>query len=517
MARTRGRRGGRKHRNRTQPGTQHARAHAAQPTRNAATGGGGGGGPYTQRHDEAVTSVIARDRLAALLGQQYGGERDLYKTLGYIVDPVWSDYWLRYLRQDMARRVVVEPVNSTWRHHPVVSEAENEEDATEFDQRFAELADQSRLYHYLSRADRLAGVGQYAVLFLGFDDAQPMEEPVRNPSTLNFLAPYTQANAKINKWVTDEKDPRFGMPAEYSIEFGGHDQLLQGRTQLGRRREVHWSRVLHVPSDGLDESDVFGTPRMKGVLNRLMDLEKVVGGGAEMFWRGAFPGLVFNADADAQVDEESLEAEVQQYVHEMRRYMQVQGVDTKELSPQVADPTGHVSAIADLISAHTGIPKRKLFGSERGEMASGQDETNWNNVIGERRANHVNPVLHHLVERLIQTGVLPGPARRPKIKWPGVSDLSPQAQAQVARDKAQAIAAYVNAVGAPQVVPRNVFLRDVLNLDDDTVKAVEALLGQMEAADRLDELGEGDDDESSRQGGRGAAADQQDSADVARS
>lgn len=503
--RKRGRRGGRKHQpatnsNRQQPRTQQA---------------GTGARPYTQRHDEAVTSVIARDRLAALLGQQFGGERDLYKTLGYIVNPTWSDYWLRYQRQDMARRVVVEPVNSTWRHHPVVAESENEEQATEFDRRMAELADEIRLYHYMARADRLAGVGQYAVLFIGFDDAQPMQEPVRNAQTVNFLAPYTQANAKINKWVTDEKDPRFGLPAEYLIEFGGHDQLLQGETQLGRKREVHWSRILHVPSDGLDESDVFGTPRLKGVLNRLMDLEKVVGGGAEMFWRGAFPGLVFNADKDAQVDEESLEAEVQEYVHEMRRYMQVQGVDTKELSPQVADPTGHVSAIADLISADTGIPKRKLFGSERGEMASGQDETNWNNVIGGRRANHVNPILHTLVERLIQTEVLPAPTDRPKIKWPGVSDLSPQAQAQVARDKAQAIAAYVNAVGAPQVVPRNVFLRDVLNLDDDTVKAVEELLGQMEAADRLDELG--DADNRSQQGGRGAAADQQDSADVARS
>lgn len=457
-----------------------------------------------------------------MLGQQFGGERDMYRTLGYDRNPDFDTYWNRYQRQDVATRVIVEPVNSTWRQPPDVTESDDASSPTSFDTEFEAFAEDTRLFHYLARTDRLAGVGQYAVLLIGFDDAQPIDQPVRNAKQVLFLAPYSQANADVNTWNNDETDPRFGLPETYRINTEGTKQPLQGgNTKTGRSRIVHWTRIIHFPSDGVDESEIYGTPRLKNVLNRLMDLEKVVGGGAEMFWRGAFPGMVFKADKDTEVDEESLEAEIQEYVHEMRRYLQVQGVDTQELKPQVADPTGHVGAIVDLISGAKGMPKRKLLGSERGEMASGQDETNWNAVIGERRQNHVNPVVRAVVNRMVEAGVLPRPAKRFTISWAPTSDISPAAQAQVARDMAQAIAAYVNAVGAPSVVPIDVFLSDVLNLDAETVREVRAKIDEQEAADRLDELaddmtsgGEGEAASGSREG---AAADQSREADTARS
>lgn len=467
---------------------------------------------------KAHAFTLARDRLASALGQEYGGDRDLYGALGYERDLDFSDYWNRYQRQDVARRVIIEPVNATWRQTPDIVEPRQGREANEptaFESDIRRLAKRSRLFHYLSRTDRLAGVGQYAVLLLGFDDAQPLSQPVTRATRLLYLAPYTQEHAEVHRWVKDPADPRFGLPLEYRVSLSGNHEQRPGMPATDR--VVHWTRVLHLPSDGLDESDVYGTPRLKACYNRLQDLEKVAGGSAEMFWRGAFPGQVYKADKDAAFDEESLEQEIEEYVHKLKRYLKVQGVDVKQLEPQIADPSNHVEQLIDLISAATGIPKRKLLGSERGEMASGQDETNWNAVITERRDNHVEPMLRELIDRLVSVGVVNEPEDGDfLIRWAPTSDISPAARAQVARDLSQAIAAYVNALGAPNVVPLDVFLREVLNLDEDTVRDIRDRLGEEEAQDRL-ETPEGDESESQAGSRGGAAADQEQEADVARS
>lgn len=473
-------------------------------------------------HDGSALRVmamtLARDRLARQLGHQYGGDRDLYGALGYERDLEFRDYWNKYQRQDVARRIVVEPVNATWRQAPVVVEprqGREMDEPTEFERAFRRLARRQRLFHYLARTDRLAGVGQYAILLLGFDDDQPLNEPVRNPNTLLYVSPYTQEHAEVHRWVTEPGDPRFGLPLSYRVKLGGSDESQPNMPVYPRI--VHWTRVLHVPSDGLEESDVFGTPRLKPVFNRLQDLEKVVGGSGEMFWRGAFPGQVYKAEKDANFDADSLEQEIEDYVHKLKRHLKVQGVDVEQLQPNIADPNNHVAVIIDLVSAATGIPKRKLLGSERGEMASGQDETNWNGVITERRENHSEPLLRTLIERLVGLGILPEPNGGDyEVRWAPTADISPEARAQVARDLSQAIAAYVNALGAPQVVPLDVFLGEVLNLDERTVKDIRDRVSEAEATDRL-ETPDDEGSESQRGSRGGAAADQSREADVARS
>ena len=49
-------------------------------------------------------------------------------------------------------------------------------------------------------------------------------------------------------------------------------------------------------------------------------------------------------------------------------------MDVHELGGELQDPTGAIDNILKLISAGTGIPLRKLTGSERGELASTQDD-----------------------------------------------------------------------------------------------------------------------------------------------
>ena len=60
-------------------------------------------------------SLLNRGMLASLLGFQYGGERDLYRALGYPSGEIkFADFYLRYTRQDIAKAVIDRPVRATW-------------------------------------------------------------------------------------------------------------------------------------------------------------------------------------------------------------------------------------------------------------------------------------------------------------------------------------------------------------------------------------------------------------------
>ena len=70
------------------------------------------------------------------------------------------------------------------------------------------------------------------------------------------------------------------------------------------------------------------------------------------------------------------------FEHNLRRFIATQYVDKIEsLQQQIADPTNFADVQFQIICALTGIPKRILFGSERGELASSQDKESFNEVI----------------------------------------------------------------------------------------------------------------------------------------
>jgi hypothetical protein len=152
-------------------------------------------------------------------------------------------------------------------------------------------------------------------------------------------------------------------------------------------------------------------------------------------------------------------------------------LDIKELTAQVSDPSKHVSVLLDLIAGTTGIPKRILIGSERGELASTQDETAWNSRVDERRRNYAEPmILRPFIDRLITIGVLPQPRDGYVVEWPPIFTPSEEQQAKVAETKAKALAAYMSAPGADMILPPSMFLKHILNFTDDEIREAETLL-----------------------------------------
>jgi hypothetical protein len=246
---------------------------------------------------------------------------------------------------------------------------------------------------------------------------------------------------------------------------------------------IHWSRVIHV-LDGLTESPIYGVPRLKSVFNRLMDLEKVAGGSAEMYWRGARPGMQFDLDPESQMTEaskDSLKSQMDEYENNLRRVLRTQGVKINPLAPQVAEPDKFVDTQLTLISGAMSIPKRILTGSERGELASTQDAHNWNTTVQERRTDFCEPtILAPFIDRMVEHGVLDKPsAEYYTVEWPDLFAPSDKQQAEVAKLRSEALMMYGNSLNSELVMPPEVFVELIMGFGGSKLKKITDAMSDM--------------------------------------
>lgn len=434
-------------------------------------------------------SVISRTELANKMGLSFGTKRDLYQACGYPSeqDLDYTYFKSRFDRQGIATRIICAPVAATWKLSPEVYEDEDPKIETVFESTWNDLVLNKNIWSRIKRVDTLAGIGQYSVLLLGFDDGEDLSTEVAPNSNrqLLFIQPYSEDNADIEEWDTDPSSERYNLPISYSIK------ISRGTTY--ENRLVNWTRIIHI-ADGLLESDVYGTPRLQCVYNRLQDLETISAGSAEMFWQGAFPGIAYIMDKDADPgtqDIESMDDEIQKYIHKLRRYMKLRGVTPQQLAPNISSPKEQAQLQLQLISAGSGIPSRILVGSERGELASSQDEKNWNERINERRLDYGTCLLRSLIDRLIYTGVLPTP-KDYYIYWPNIDSLRENEKATIAETRMKALATYMNAIGAQDVYPFEFFLQNELGLSQEEIELISRYVGKSFKEEEDDKVSEKD-------------------------
>jgi len=439
-----------------------------------------------------MSTILSRAQLASKLGQQYGGDRDVYQALGYKDNPDYNDYSSRYTRQDIAKALVNRPIDGTWRGGFLVIEPEKEKDEpTEFEKDWKELEIDLKLTTMFKRVDKLTSLGKYGVLFLGFDDVKnstDFKKPVErgDDRKLLYVKPLSESNAKVKTWENDTTNPRYSLPRIYEITVLSVAELDQtGSTTRTQTVEVHWTRIIHIAQDKM-ESEVIGTPQLEVGLNRLFDLEKLVGGSAEMFWRGARPGYQAKVDEDYEVTDETddtLQDQMDEYENNLRRILTVAGVDIKELAMQISDPKGHVDVQIEMLSAAYGIPKRILTGSERGELASTSDRDAWFEKLQERRTSFAEPeIIRETINRCLEFGVLSSLKEEEGdyvIEWSDLWSESDKERAEVGKTRSESLSNYSKDPLAQSVVPPNAFLHYFLGLSEDQIAAITE---EMEAA-----------------------------------
>lgn len=416
---------------------------------------------------ESLVGNIATTRSNLLRGI-LDPKRDIDAECNY---PSWAngfvspeEYQRLYDRESIAARVVEVLPKETWQVQPTVYEVEDPDKTTTFEQRWRDLTRSLRgqswfqdecgspVWEYLLRADELSGVGQYGVILLGLDDTLDWSQPaVASPTRqLGFVRVFPESLAAIVQYEPDKSNHRFGQPVMYQMTFNDATTATgnPGSGLTTGTRNIHWTRCVHIADNLKTSSEVFGRPRMSTVLNRLLDLRKLYGGSAEMYWKGAFPGISVESNpmlgAEVDVDTESTRDQIENYYNGLQRYMALINMSAKSLAPQVVDPTPQINVQIEAICIKLGIPIRVFKGSERGELASSQDDASWNDRLRERQHNYVTPrIITPFVDRLIQLGVLPTPQGY-SVYWPNLDSLGESDKATIAVQKTNAMYQYVN-------------------------------------------------------------------------
>lgn len=390
-----------------------------------------------------VSGIGSRLGMLAAIGQMFNGKRNLWDAFGYNRNLTYTHMLEKYRRQDITSRIVDAPADALWTNPPKFIT----EDAAWTDAWEAFVKEQ-KLWGVIGRADKMAGMGNYAALLVGFDGGSKLDIPVsyQKSQKVLYLQPYSVDSAEIDKFVSDPANARFRQPEVYSIG------AVAGKSVVGKgvsttKFAVHYSRILHVCENPLQDN-IYGNPRLERVWNLLDDLLKVVGGTAETFWLTSNRGMQIDVDKEMELtpdDEKNLNDEIDEYVHQLRRVIRTRGVKINNLGSDVPDPRNTFDVLLSLISGATGIPKRILLGSEAGQLASDQDRNNWAERVDERRKHFGEDiVLIPLLNMLTAAGVLP--EAQVEIEWPDPFKMTPLEKAQTAAHMAKSATSLAKAM-----------------------------------------------------------------------
>lgn len=423
-----------------------------------------------------ASQLVARKEFANKMGQQFGGDRELWDALGYPNTLRYRDYKDWYDRGDIAKPIIEKPPGTTWSERPdIVDDADTgEENQTDFESDVEALFDASKetklrrgLRHYLERADTLGRIGRYSVIFLGLSDVSDEKELREAVDTneldglddLLYLTPLGEGDASIKTWVEDATDPRNGFPKTYSLDLsnGNRTNSLQ----------VHHTRVIHV-AEGILDDEVMGEPALRAVINRLFDLQKVYGASAEAYWMVANPGIVLNVDPSLKdIPTDWMEEQTEEYEHNLRRIMKLIGTEVNQLEAQDVNPEETADSLLKAISGTIEIPTRKLLGSEQGELASSQDEASYLEMIGSRQTSYAEPVLlRPLIDRLERFGIISPPrAGSYTVEWPNLFQLTDLEEAKLLKELAQAVRE-ISPMNDPEMLHSIEALREFSPIDE---------------------------------------------------
>jgi len=410
--------------------------------------------------------------------------RDINAECGYPTELNTQDYKQMYDREGVATRVVNLYPEESWCMDPCVVEDEDPKD-TDFEKAWKALEMERQLYGYMLKADKISGIGCFGILLLGMNDGKPLSQPVDGINEegekvgnashdLLYVRAFDECQVRVDATETNINNPRFGKPTSYTVSFinTGKPNASHGQRQTKERldQKVHWTRVIHIAED----AEVYAVPRMQTLFNRLYDIRKIAGGSGEMFWKGGFPGLSFEMDPNAKplgpTELEELRTTVAAYADGLQRYLTLQGITAKSLTPQVADPGSHIEVQLELISIALGVPKRVFMGSEQAQLSSSQDTQRWHGRVSRRQNKYLTPyIIRPTIDRLQAFGTLPEADYR--VIWPDLDTPSEKDKAEVMRIQVEALSKYV-AGNVDQLIPPENFLSMFADMDPDQVKEI---------------------------------------------
>lgn len=406
--------------------------------------------------------LVSRAKIASGLGKTFDGARDLYTTLGYPLNPQYEDFFNFYDRDGLATRIVDAVSDETWREHPTLIEGENKtidelDSPSPLQQAFSEMADRLDLWAKFNEVDSVLGYSRFGLLYLGLPGETDQQAPTGQE--IQYVVVCDEGSADISTFVTDITNPRYALPEYYQVTLDEEVGALSKR--------VHYSRVIHV-REGRSRSRAYGTPRLRSMINRLIDLEKVVGSGSEAFYQLILRGMAFMAKEGFSIpgpdteEYKAMQDEIDEWYHGLRRYVRLQGMEVQDLGGKPVTSKEQFEVIVSYLAGASHIPQRILIGSERGNLASSQDEYNYAGYIDSRRKKFAEIyILREFVDYCGKLGILDVPEKY-TVHWPSLFQLTDLEAADIAVKISSAI--NTASGGAPEtIIPPDEFAKRYLD------------------------------------------------------
>lgn len=278
--------------------------------------------------------------------------------------------------------------------------------------------------------DRRNLIGRYAGLIYRVADGKELREPLERATKLVDVIPVFENQLKVVGWHSDPNDAdNFGKPKMFQYR----KRVLQNVDKQGAPddwAEVHPSRV-QIFAEG-SVGDMFdGIPLLQAGINDLINIEKISGGSAESFLKNSARTIVFNYDANAQVQAittQDGQTKTVREVHEEQTKalnrnqdssIVLQGGQASTLQTTISDPKPSFEVSANNFAASVRLPFTVIFGQQTGRLASDQDKADAIARYKSRQSNELTPVVEEFVRRMQAAGIIK--AGEFEVEWPDIA------------------------------------------------------------------------------------------------
>ena len=440
--------------------------------------------PAENPHQVKVRAFDLRgERNRGFTGLPDSATKRVWRNCQYPEQITFDMFFRMYSRNNIAARVIETFPDYSWSVMPFVTDEGGEK--SQFSKSVATLLStqykmqdgvKQSLLASMKQLDVLGGIGGESLLVFGFADGRRMSEEVSGAkgTEIAWIKLLHNGQFEIEKRDEDETSATFGDVILYKTkEFRTTGDLNFGN-QIASGRSIHASRCVHFKeSNGLS----YGTSRIQKCYNQLLDITKLSGASAEVYWLGAFSGLSIETDPQASLSDESyntMKDETTKYFDGLARSLIFEGATSKLLYPAIVSPKDHFDLQITMISIATGIPRRFLTGAEAAKLASQQDTLNWMERVTNRREMFVGPkVVSPVVQRCIDAGVIRKPAGNTfSVVWPRIQSLALNERADASRNMTAAWLSYFSS-GMAEIVPFRVFLLNACGFSENESEDIE--------------------------------------------
>lgn len=382
-------------------------------------------------------------RLRHLLGGAVNGspKHDHYSDFGWpevVTFPMLKNMWER---NALGRAAVEAYVEKIWEDDPELFEMEDAHDPTELETRFKTWAEDVRFWSKLAEADRRGLVGDYAAVILQVADNQDWNRPlgkVRGLEDIWNVIPVWEDELTVAEWDLDQQSRRYGEPLMYSYQEKQRDDAKNQPPV--RSVQIHHSRVIIWSSTG----DLEGRSILRPGYNSMLDVEKVMGGGAEGFWKNARSSMTLNMDPNANLQKlaqalgvapeglaDKLNEVADDFAKGFDKALITQGIEATPIQIAMPQPEEFQDGPMKMFAASVRIPIRVLIGNITGERASTEDEKSWAKRCNGLRDRGRKPLIKSVLNRLEACGALPAGVNW-FIDWPDLTEGTTAEKMEVA-------------------------------------------------------------------------------------